>query len=94
MINFFYYVLSFKVNFKFLIVTNAQKLITKVNHLELAASKDKITVPGIAYSETLRPGELGTSELYLGNDQLLIYLNGKKILDHAFSGHQRHQNLG
>ncbi|CAM2066887.1 hypothetical protein SCOR_16015 [Sulfidibacter corallicola] len=72
-------------DFKFLIVNNAQKLITKVDHLELSASKDKITVPGVAFSETLVPGEIGTSELYLGNDQLLIYLNGKKILDHQKS---------
>ncbi|CAM2008101.1 hypothetical protein [Acanthopleuribacter pedis] len=68
--------------FKFMIVSQAQKLITKVNHFALAASKDKITVPGLAYSETYQPGQIGTSELYLGNDQLLIYLNGKKILDH------------
>lgn len=69
-------------DFKFMIVAQAQKLIAKVDHFKLAASKDKITVPGVAYSETYLPGQVGTSELYLGNDQLLIYLNGKKILDH------------
>lgn len=69
-------------DFKFMIVQQARKLITQVDHFKLAASKDKITVPGMAFSETYLPGQIGTSELYLGNDQLLIYLDGKKILDH------------